>query len=214
MGTDLFYPGIAMKHSNANTNARYRKIQKVLDGALPFLVAAGLINSQQQRQELKRVTVVLGHKTVLLPGEKIKSTRHLRRGQRYVLLKAGEPMATVDLPPMPKGKRKQYHVTYGPSVEPLFKTLQWLTTTYRVPEMKITVLMAVHLGKNFAYDERKKRTEIYEVAAETPPTSGLITDVVRMHNQMVVFLEKEHRKFKKALAIKLKQVSAADASTA
>jgi hypothetical protein len=195
-----------MARTDAHTKQRNKKIRKILQGAWPFLVAAGLVNESKQRQGGHEITVVLGHKTVLLPSKKIATTRYLRRGQRYLMLKDGEPIASVDLAPSAKGKPIRYHVTYGPIIGPLYKSLLWLTTERRVPEMKITVLEAMHLGKNFLYDERMKKRTIYEVADTTPPMQTSAKELIRMSNKMIGFLQREHKKFKTALRKKLRKV--------
>lgn len=181
-------------------------MEKVLEYAMPFLVAAGLVNGKRQRQELRAITAVMEHKTILLPNHRISTTRYLRRGRRHILLKNGDPLATVDMAPRAKGQRIRYHVTYGPTVAPLYQTIQWMMTERRVPESKIIALIAMPLGKNFLYDERMKNRILFEVTSSLPPGQMPAKDLLRMNNQMVTFLQKEHRKFKIALKRKLKEI--------
>lgn len=183
-----------------------RKIEKVLRYAMPFLVAAGLVNGKRQRQELRAITAVMGHKIILLPNKKIATTQYLRRGMRYIVLKDGEPLATVDMAPRAKGERIRYHVTYGPTVAPLYRTMQWVMTERRVPESKIIALIALPLGKNFLYDERMKNRILFEVTESMPPGQMSTKELLRLNNQMVTFLQKEHRKFKIALKRRLKEI--------
>lgn len=193
------------------SGAEKRKLEKIISSAGPFLLMAGLISKKRKASDLKSLKLQLGHKTALLPNRKIKGTNSIRRGVRYIIVKGNSPIATVDLLPTRKGIRAHCHVTYGPTIAPLYNNLLWLTTEYNVLSNKITAMKVPYLGKNYLSIKGQKPAMLFEVG-DNPPTKLTSRQFLSLYNKTVGFLLKEHKKFKKALNVKLKKEKLRDES--
>lgn len=171
--------------------------KKLLADVLPFLSMAGIVPQTNQRKALKKITITLGHQTVLLPIRTIKRPTAFKRGLRYVIMKDGQPVATINLSPVAKGRKPRYHVTYGRTIKPLYEALHWMTHEYGIESMEITAIKAPFLGKNYLHSRGITPQQLFEVGDNIPPAGLSLHGFLKHYNKTIGFLLKGHTKFKR-----------------